>query len=100
MDIMIQWFWILKLLVLIALLFSTYKMVESGFKAKYWIAMFFISLILVVISPIKLTNADSRKLQTQTNACINATKELPPRIIDESYSKRKLNLGIKEKDLP
>jgi hypothetical protein len=99
MEFMIQWFWIIKLLVAGAFLASLYKLYKSKFKSKFWWGVTGVGIILLLISPVKL-DVDTRSQQVQTNSFIKATKEIPSMITDDSFKDSQKDLGITGKDLP
>lgn len=99
MDFMVQWFWIVKLLVIIGLGMSVYFLYKSKFKSKFWYAMVAVGAILFFISPVKL-DVDTRKQQVRSNDFVKTTKELPPKVEDNSFKQNQQNLGITTEDLP
>lgn len=100
MELMFQWFWVIKALVGIALAFSVYKMISSKFKSKFWFIMTIIGIVLAIISPVKMDLQVHNK-QVQSNAAVESTKrELPPKVEDTSFKKSQEGIGIKKEELP
>ena len=85
MEIMIQWFWLVKLLLLVGLGISIYKLAKSKFKSKLWLVMTFIGIAMMWISPVKM-ETNTRSEQVHSNHFIKQSKELPPLVKDSSFN--------------
>lgn len=97
MEIMIQWFWLVKLAVMVPVLYSAYRLVVTP--AKKWLVIVIVGSIFGLVTPAKL-DTKVEVTQARTNATIEQTKVLPPKIEDNSWDKTKADtVGITEQDL-
>ena len=100
MEIMISWFWLVKLLVFSAFIFSGYKLYLSKFKSKFWMVMVFVGLVMLIINPIKMKSGTNMQSQIEYSIKNNHSSELPPKVQDKTWeNSNKAVKGISEKDL-
>lgn len=99
MEIMIQWFWILKLILSLVFAFTVYKAISWGFKNKVYNVLSVVFLVLAIVSPIKL-QPESLKMYKNEDKVIQSTKVLPNKIVDKSFKDSGNSLqGISKEDL-
>lgn len=99
MEITIQWFFIIKLIVTGMFFYSVYKTYKSNFKNKLWLVASLVMLIMLIISPVKM-DVNVAKQNNRINADIANSKTIPPMIEDNSFRNRVNDLrGITGEDL-
>lgn len=100
MELMFQWFWLLKLALAGATLYVLYKWYKSKFKSKAWGTAFAVLILFTAVAPIKL-DVDTRSAQVQQTREIEQLKrDLPPKQEDKSFEEStKKDLGIKKEDI-
>jgi len=83
MSFTIQWFWLIKVGVLIGLWYSIFNLYKTKGKSIFWIFMTVVGVALSVVNPIKIQPiaVDNYK----TNRTI--VKVLPKKVIDNSFQK-------------
>ena len=87
MEFMITWFWALKLLTTLIIIYICYvAFIKYKFNNKFYNTIAIILLILSIISPIKI-KPTTHRVTTQQNNLISQGKELPPMKIDNSFDK-------------
>ena len=96
-SLTVQWFWLVKLSFILAILFSMYKTIK--YKSRYWAITTLVLAMFTIVSPIKMeTNTQSQ--QHQASMTIKQNKELAPKIEDNSFKqKAEANIGITQEDL-
>lgn len=100
MEIMIQWFWLVKLLVASIIISVAYiAFFKKKFESKFWNILAFVLIILAIINPVKL-EPESKSLNTSMNRFIENGKVLPDKKEDNSFREKVESVqGIKEEDL-
>jgi len=103
MDFVIHWFWVVKYTILLSGVFVGFKVYSNRNNpktAKRWAILGGILVILAIITPVKL-ETNTRSMQQTSNYQIQETKkELPSKIEDNSYDKRKTTgLELKTKQI-
>ena len=99
MELMFQWFFIVKLMATGLFLFSGYKYYKSKFKSKMWLIIVLVMATITIIAPIKM-DVNTSKQTSRTNVRIAENKEIPPMVEDNSFKDRVANTkGITEDDL-
>lgn len=99
MEIVLAWFWLVKLGLSFTVVFCIYRYIKSEFKSAFWFISSLVGITLFIITPIKL-ETNTREVQIQQNEFIKTSKQLPPKIKDDSFKQSTQNLGINEKELP
>lgn len=95
MEIMIGFFWIIKLIwwvLLISVLYYAYKL-----KSKFLIGLSIVVIILGVVSPIKL-KPDMQAVTLQEEKIEN-NKVLPEKVEDNTFKDKTKIIGITKEDL-
>ena len=98
MEIMIQWFWMLKLAFALSLGYSIYKLIKSKFKSKAWMVITLISALFMIMSPIKL-DINTKQSTDRSNLHIKEIKVLPLRVSNDSFKQSANVIGITKEDL-
>lgn len=99
MEFMIQWWWLVHLAILALALYTAYKaIVTHKFKSKLWNALAVITLILMVVAPVKLVPTTDTVNTIQSTA-IEEAKILPPLVSDNSFKKSTNVQSITKEDL-
>lgn len=99
MSLTIHWFWVIKLIIFIWLMFLIGKNIKENFKSKFWLILMIISFILSIINPIKI-DLNTRAQVLRTNQFIQSQKVLPDKIEDDTFKIKSHNVyGITEEDL-
>jgi len=97
MELMIQWFWLVKLLFLLIGAGVLYLAVKK--KSKFWFTVFAVWAVLTVIAPVKI-DMGTRHHQVSVNKAISESKVLPPKVTDDSFKTSvNKNFGITSEDL-
>lgn len=110
MELTIQYFFLIKLALLLILVLFVYKLVEGTYTNylatkkvkfnKFWLIGTLVLLVFSVISPVKMDVATAKQT-TYSNHLISQQKELPPRVTDNSFKQSVTSVeGITESDLP
>lgn len=99
-NIIVHYFWVVKLIVGILCLYVSYKaVVTKKFKSILWNTLAIILLVLMVISPVKL-QVDIHNVHKAEEKAQEVLKILPPKIQDESFKDGIKDLkGITNEDL-
>jgi len=99
MEIMVAYWWIVKLLITVIFGVSLYKMIKSKFKSKFWILIFIMAFILQVIAPVKIGVNTTQNQNTSDYSIENMRKNVPEKVQDNSFKESTKLQGIKESDL-
>lgn len=86
MELMLQWFWLVKLLAILVFLGSIYYAYKAKFKSKTRNAIVVILAIIAIVSPVKLEQTNTYKHSTVMNNMIEQSKQLPTKVIDNSFN--------------
>lgn len=98
MELIFQWFWLLKFIAILFTGFAIYKVIKSGFKSKIWMIIAGVTLLFHLVSPIKL-DVSTKTHTDRTNNYIQQNKQLPDRVEDNSFQRSKQFDTISEQDL-
>lgn len=94
-----QWFWLVKIGLLVPIAFCVWKLYKSEFKSKFWWVSSAIFVIFVLVNPIKM-DLDTHSATNYANQQIQESKILPPKIEDNSFNDATENvIGISTDDL-
>ena len=85
MEITLAWFWLIKLIILLTVVFAIYKAYKNKFKNKFWNIFAIVLIILLIINPIKINGTNSVEVLKQQNYSIEQNKVLPKKVIDNSF---------------
>lgn len=97
MEIMIQWFWIIKGLFALLVAFSFWQAYKK--KSYYWFVFAFLLVTLIIMAPVKM-DVNTHQQQQISNNHIESVKILPERVQDDSFKeKTSKSIGITESDL-
>lgn len=99
-NIVVHYFWVVKLIVCILCLYVSYKaVITKKFKSTLWNTLAIILLVLMIISPIKL-QIDTHSVHKAEEKAQEVLKVLPPKVQDESFKDGIKDLkGITKEDL-
>jgi len=87
MEITLTYWWIISVSKVIMIGTSLYKLHKSNYKSKLWRWLFIIAIILAYIGPVKYDGTDSTRVSKQQVESIESNKELPEKVIDNSFEK-------------
>jgi len=103
MEVTFAWFWAINLSLIIAIVYSLFKLIKSIINEKNikrWFIINAILIILQVINPIKINGTNSNVINNSTNYNIKQSKVLPPVKVDNSFKEEVNSVhGISKKDL-
>jgi uncharacterized membrane protein len=112
-ELTFQYFWLIKLAVLLLLVYTLYKAVNaSNIMARLnskesqplriingWTIVSVVLIVLYTVQPVKM-DVNTKAVTDRANQSTAAQKELPPMIQDESFnSKTNAVTGITKQDL-
>lgn len=98
MEVVIVWFWVLKIIVTSLSIYILIKVVQNKFKSKFYNIIVILLLLFWVFSPIKIDATNSLSYKTKQNQVISNNKELPEKVIAENFQKLDTK-KIQEEDL-
>ena len=100
LELVIQYFWILKALSILVLAFTVGKaVVIHKLKSKLWNIIAVIMLVVAIVSPVKLS-LSTNVMHYQQDIAISATKVLNEKLEDKSFSETIKSLkGIQKTDI-
>lgn len=103
MELTLHWFWLVNVVLAVAVLFSLYKGAVTAKKSKKpwnkWTTISFILITFHVFAPIKL-DVDTRSVQQISNKAIaEVRKTIPSKVEDSSFKQNSQITGITEKDI-
>lgn len=100
MEIMISYFWLIKLAFALFTIYIGYKwMIVKKFESKFYGIIFVVLVLLGFFVPVKL-DVDTRTHQVYTNTKIENSKALPEKVVDDSFkSTTNKEIGISKEDL-
>jgi len=84
MGLTFAWFWLVKFVLIAFLLGAIYKFYKSNFKSKFWMLVSGALAIFIVVQPVKL-GVDTKSQTDYSNRMIKQSKELPPKIEDDTF---------------
>jgi len=88
MELTIMYFWVVKLTLYLASLYSSYKaFYKNKFKSKFWNITTIIILLFLFYTPIKM-DVDTKEMTDMQNYSIKQTKVLPERVTDNSFEEK------------
>ena len=99
MEIMVAYWWLVKLVVMLFFWFTVYKMFKTKFKSKFWIIIFIAAFTLALITPIKIGVNTTQVQKMSDHSIENLRKNVPKAIHDNSFNESTKLRGIEEKDL-
>ena len=89
MALMIHWWVFVKLGLFLIGCIPVYKAIKTKFKNKVWVVLSVITIILFIVSPVKLdSTVQTRMVTTQSNTEIENSKVIPPKVEDNSFKTR------------
>lgn len=96
---MIQWFWVVKLIVALLTIGVVYKAtIQHSFQSKLWNTVAIIAVLLAFIQPVKM-DVQTKNVTNHANQQISKNKVLPPKVTDNSFSQSQKLDGITKEDL-
>lgn len=95
MSYMMQWFWLVQVGFTVFFMFALYMAFVKKWKVWHKVGLTVIIILLLVYRPIKL-DSGTEIVQQKSNQEISASKELPPRIVDDNWKARNSDIGIKQ----
>lgn len=100
MNIVIHYFWVLKLVLLGVFLGILYRAIwVKKFKSKFCNIMAMIALVLMLVAPVKL-QIDTHSVHKAQEKAQEALKVIPPKVEDKSFNDSMKGLkGISKEDL-
>lgn len=99
MDIMVQWFWLVKLSLALVTIYVAYKaFFEKKFKSKVWNVMAGILLVLAIVQPVKM-DVQTKVHTDRANIAIEQSKVLPDKVQDNSFEKSTNVKGISKEEI-
>lgn len=99
MEIMIAWFWAVKLIFASIVAYACYiAFWKKKFKSPFWNVIAGALLIFSFIMPVKI-GVQTTQMQNMQNQSIEQNRVIPPKITDNSFKNGNKIDGIKEKDL-
>lgn len=101
MEIMISWFWLVKLVFALVTIFVCYKaFFKHKFGSKFWNITALVLVLLAIYQPFKLNSTAVTNLyKAQQNRVIEQAKVLPEKIEDSSFKDAQKNLGITKQQI-
>lgn len=99
MELIIQWFWVVKLFLALFTIYVVYKAaIQYLFKSKFWNIAAVIAVLLAFIQPVKM-DVQTKTTTDYANQQIKSNKVLPPKVTDNSFSQSQKLDGITKEDL-
>lgn len=100
MNIIIHYFWVLKLVLLGVFLGILYRAIwVKKFKSKLCNIMAMVALVLMLVAPVKL-QADTHSVYKAQEKAQEVLKVIPPKVIDDSFKEAVKDVkGISKEDL-
>ena len=99
MEFMIAWFWLVKLALGLFAVYIAYKAAwVNKLKSKFWNIFLGVVIVVGIVMPVKI-ESQTRPAQVQMNSQIEQTKELPPKVTDNSFKENSNIEGITSEDL-
>lgn len=99
MEIILQWFWLVKLALISFTLYIGYlAIVKHKLANKFYNILFLVLIVFSLVQPFKL-DVDTKSHTDRTNRYIEQSKQLPPKV-ENNHFKESNNLnGISKKDI-
>lgn len=85
MELTFQWFWLVQLVLFLAVAYSIYRSYKAEFKSKKWHIIVAILLILGIVQPIKMEQSNLGVVHQQETSNIEQSKALPEMVVDTSF---------------
>ena len=99
MELVIHWFWLVKLATLLIALFVGYKaFITHRNNSVKWNIAALVTAILMVVSPVKMAPTIQPVIRTMDMQIDNRHTALPAMVVDNSFNEANLS-GILAKDL-
>ena len=100
MELTFQWFWLVKLALLLIVVGSLYMaLVKYKLKSTLWNAIAIIAVVFSYMMPVKM-EPTTKNINIQMDRNIATTKvELPPKQVDNSFKQSGKLSGISKEDI-
>lgn len=100
LTVMIQYFWVLKLITIVVFAYVMYKaVITHKLKSKLWDALLVILFLLIVVTPVKIS-VNTPMMHKQQEMSISNTKVLIEKVEDKSFEDAMKALkGIQKSDI-
>ena len=86
MDIVIAWYWLIKLTIIGITSYAIYVAIaKHRLKSKKFNVIALILITLSFLNPIKIDGTNSHNILRQQSAIIENTKVLPEKVVDNSF---------------